>query len=553
MAQTKYARCGDLSLAYHVIGQGNIDLVIANSFISHLELDAIASEIKAWYDRMGSYCRILVFDKAGVGLSDPVPKVRSIDDRAAEIEAVMDAAGFGAAVLMGISEGGPASILFAATRPDRVKALILTGTFARSPVDWDDLFRDPAEVVARLRATMGDAYAPSLEQVARIQPIGRAVQSHWGTGEAIQILLPSSPYPRAQLATAERMSASPGMARATVEAALRIDVRSVLPTISVPTLVIHAIDDVVPIQGARYVADHIPGARLMEIEGHDHAPWISDPDRISNAIEEFVTGTYGAPRQTQRALKTVLFTDMVESTARAAAMGDERWRVVLERFDQATTTLAARFGGTVVKSTGDGHLATFEGPTHAIRCAEALLRDAESLGIEIRAGIHTGECELMGDDLGGIAVHIAARIMSLAGPGEILVSSSLRDLVVGSGIGFDERGLHELKGVPGEWHLLAVDPQGAHPGTNEATLASLPTPSARSAMRRSDRAVASAARHAPWLLRGLGASPHRAVAADQAVSPALHRLGLVFNMSGIAGVRAVLTGRELPGIREVTR
>ncbi|HYA69681.1 MAG TPA: adenylate/guanylate cyclase domain-containing protein [Acidimicrobiales bacterium] len=503
MAQTKYARCDDLSLAYQVVGHGDIDLVMASSFVSHVELNATSPEIKAWYDRMGTYCRILVFDKAGVGLSDPVPKVCSIDDRAAEIEAVMDAAQFSTAVLMGISEGGPASILFAATRPDRVKALILTGTFARSPVDWDDLFRDPVEVSERLRATMGDSYAPSPEQVARFQPTGRAVQSNWGTGETLKVLLPSAPS-LAQLGTAERMSASPGMARATLEAAFRIDVRSVLPTISVPTLVIHATDDPIPIQGARYLADHIPGARLIEIVGHDHAPWISDPDRISDAIEEFLTGTRGAPRQTQRALKTVLFTDMVESTARAAAMGDERWRVVLERFDQVTTSLAARFGGTIVKSTGDGHLATFEGPTHAIRCAEQLLKDAESLGVEIRAGIHTGECELMGDDLGGIAVHIAARIMSLAAPGEILVSSSLRDLVVGSGIGFDERGSHELKGVPGQWHLLAVDPKGAQPGTPEARLASLPTPSARSAMRRSDRAVASAARHAPWLLRGLG-------------------------------------------------
>ena len=504
MAETKYAQGGDLSLAYHVVGQGNIDLVVANSFISHLEVDAILPEVNAWYDRLGAYCRILVFDKAGVGLSDPVPKVRSIDDRAAEIEAVMDAAGFGAAVLLGISEGGPASILFAATRPDRVKALILTGTFARSPVDWDDLLGDPTEVSERMRITMGDGYAPSPEQVAKFQPIGQALKSNWGTGETIRLLLPSAPASQAQLATAERMSASPGMARATMEAALRIDVRSVLPALSVPTLVIHATDDLIPVQGARYLADHIPGAKLMEIAGNDHAPWIRDPDQISNAIEEFLTGTHRAQRQTQRALRTVLFTDMVGSTARAASVGDERWRMILERFDQATRGLASQFGGTVVKSTGDGHLATFEGPTHAIRCAEELVKTSESQNVEIRVGIHTGECELMGDDLGGIAVHIAARIMSLASPGEVLVSSSLRDLVVGSGIGFDERGPHELKGVPGEWHLLAVDPNGAQPGTAEATLASLPTPSARSAMRRSDRAVATAARHVPWLLRGLG-------------------------------------------------
>lgn len=501
MPQTKYATCGDLSIAYQVVGEGPIDLVVASSFVSHLELNLTSPEIKAWYDRMASFCRMLVFDKAGVGLSDPVPKVCSIDDRAAEIEAVMDAAGFDTAVLMGISEGGPASIFFAATRPGRVKALILTGTFACSPVSWDDVDRDPKEVSERLRVALGDAYAPSPEQVARLQPLGRAVRSSWGTGETVKVLLPSARASLAQLGMVERMSASPGMARATVEAALRIDVRSVLPTISTPTLVIHATDDPIPIQGARYLADHIPGARLLEIDGHDHAPWITDPDRIADAIEEFLTGTHGSPRRTHRALKTVLFSDIVGSTAIAAAMGDERWRGVLERLGETTTTLAERFGGGVVKSTGDGHLATFDGPTHAIRCAEALHEGAEPLGVEVRVGIHTGECELMGDDIGGIAVHIASRILSQAAAGETLVSSAVRDLVVGSGIGFDERGSYELKGVPGRWLLLAVDPKGAKPGSPEATLAALPTPSARSAMRRTDRAVATVARHAPWLLR----------------------------------------------------
>ena len=289
-----------------------------------------------------------------------------------------------------------------------------------------------------------------------------------------------------------------------MEAALRIDVRSVLPAISVPTLVIHATDDLIPVQGARYLADHIPGAKLMEIEGNDHAPWISDPDQISNAIEEFLTGTHRAPRQIPTCAEDGSLHRHGRINRTGCSRWGERWRLVLERFDQVTKSLASRFGGTVVKNTGNGHLATFEGPTHAIRCAEELVKTTESKSIEIRVGIRTGECELMGDDLGGIAVHIAARVVLLASPGEILVSSSLRDLVVGSGIGFDERGLHEFKGVPGEWHLLAVDPNGAQPGTAEATLASLPTPSAKSAMRRSDRAVATAARHAPWLLRGLG-------------------------------------------------
>jgi pimeloyl-ACP methyl ester carboxylesterase len=501
--QTKYAQYGDdLSLAYQVFGEGSIDLVLASSFISHIELAWTSPETKAWYDQLASFCRVLLFDKAGVGLSDPVPKVRSIDDRAAEIEAVMDAAGFSDAVVMGISEGGPAAIWFAATRPERVKALILTGTFAYAGIGWDDMDSDPEEVAERLRSTIGEGYAPSAEQVARIQPIGRAARSNWGSGEALHVLLPSVKS-LAQLGMFERMSASPGMARVTLESTFRIDVRSVLPTIDVPTLVVHATDDPVPVQGGRYLADHIPGARLVEVEGHDHAPFLSDPDRISRTIEEFLTGTNAPSRQSQRALKTVLFTDIVSSTARAAAMGDERWSALLQRFGEITTGLADRFGGTVVKSTGDGHLATFEGPTYAIRCAEALRTDAEALDIEIRTGVHTGECELIGDDIGGIAVHIAARIMSHAAPGEILVSSSLRDLVVGSGIGFDDRGSHELKGVPGQWQLLAVNPNGPQAGSSEATLVSLATPSARSAMRRSDRAVATIARRTPWLLRGL--------------------------------------------------
>jgi class 3 adenylate cyclase len=329
----------------------------------------------------------------------------------------------------------------------------------------------------------------------------RAARSNWGSGETLHVLVPSVKS-LGLLGMSERMCASPGMARVTVESVFRIDVRAVLPTIDVPTLVIHATDDPIPVQGGRYLADHIPGARLVEVDGHDHAPWTNDPDRITRTIEEFLTGTHAPSRQSQRALKTVLFTDIVSSTARAAAIGDERWSALLQRFGEVTTDLAERFGGTVVKSTGDGHLATFEGPTYAIRCAEALRSDAEALDIEIRTGVHTGECELIGDDIGGIAVHIAARIMSFAAPGEILVSSSLRDLVVGSGIGFDDRGSHELKGVPGQWQLLAVNPNGPQPGSSEATLASLATPSPLSAMRRSDRAVASLARRTPWLLRG---------------------------------------------------
>ena len=299
------------------------------------------------------------------------------------------------------------------------------------------------------------------------------------------------------------------MARATMESNIRIDVRPILPTLAVPTLVIHARDDVIPVQCGRYLADHIPVARYLEVDGADHAPWFTEPDTILTGIEEFLTGSHAAPSQSHRALRTVLFTDMVASTQHAAATGDERWRAVLQRFGEFTADLTDRFGGTVVQSTGDGHLITFDGPTQAIRCAEALRADAETLGIEIRAGIHTGECELLDNGIGGIAVHIAARILGQAGAGEILVSRTVRDLVVGSGTAFEDRGRVELRGVPGHWQLLAVDPHGARAGSAEAKLASTPTPGPQAGMRRSDRAIEVMARRTPWILRGMARASRR--------------------------------------------
>jgi class 3 adenylate cyclase len=293
------------------------------------------------------------------------------------------------------------------------------------------------------------------------------------------------------------------MARATLEAVFRVDVRPLLSTIAAPTLVIHAREDVVPVQHGRYIADHIPGARMLEVDGNDHVPWLADPDKILTVIEEFLTGSHGAPSPSRRALRTVLFTDIVASTQHAAATGDERWRAVLQRFGEITAEDTRRFGGTLIKSTGDGHLATFDGPTQAIRCAEALRDNAEQLGIEIRIGIHTGECELLESDIGGIAVHIAARILGQAGAGEILVSRTVRDLVVGSGTGFEDRGSVELRGVPGTWQILAVDRRGPPAGSAEAELASTPTPGPQTAMRRVDRAVAVMAKRTPWILRGM--------------------------------------------------
>ena len=504
MAETSYAPCGDLSLAYQVIGDGPVELVWAGSFASHVELFWTMPEYQSLMENLGTFARILLFDKAGVGLSDPVPRVPTLDERAAEIEAVMDAAGFGNAAILGVSEGGPAAILFAATRPERTRALILTGTMSYNFFHaWDDLELDAAELRARAVCELGEDYAPSAEWIAHAQEFGRAIRSAWGSGEATKSVI--SGVRSTRLAgMLERMCASPGMARVVAEAGWRIDVRPILPTIAVPTLVLHARDDpVVPVQLGRYLANHIPGARMVELAGVDHAPWFTEPDRIATEIEELLTGSHAAPSLSRRALRTVLFTDIVASTRHAAATGDERWRAVLHRFDELTVELTERFGGTVVESTGDGHLITFDGPTQAIRCAEALRADVEALGIEIRAGIHTGECELRDNNIGGIAVHIAARIVGQAGAGEILVSRTVRDLVVGSGTGFEDRGSVELRGVPGTWQLLAVDPHGPRAGSAEAELVSTPTPGPRTAMRRSDRAVATMARHTPWILRGV--------------------------------------------------
>jgi pimeloyl-ACP methyl ester carboxylesterase/class 3 adenylate cyclase len=503
VAETSYASCGDLSLAYQVFGDGPVELVVVMPFVSHIELAWTLPQFKAFVEQLGTFCRVALFDKAGVGLSDPVPKVRTLEDRAAEIEAVMDAVGFGQAVVAGLSDGGPVAMMFAATRPERVRALILCATYAFNPGEWDDMDRDPAELRARYLSEVGEEYTPSIEQLARWLEAVRAVRSGWGSGAAASISAPSVRSIR-QLAMLERMSASPGMARASFEAAFRTDVRPILPTITVPTLVIHAREDqAVAVQGGRYLAHHIPGARYLEVEGVDHAPFLTEPDKILTGIEEFLTGSHAAPAQSHRALRTVLFTDMVASTQHAAAAGDERWRAVLHRFGEITAELTERFGGTVVNSTGDGYLATFDGPTQAIRCAEALRVDTDTLGIEIRAGIHTGECELLDTDIGGLAVHIAARILAQAGAGEILVSRTVRDLVVGSGTGFEDRGSVELRGVPGTWQLLAVDRHGARAGSAEAQLVSTPTPGPRTAMRRSDRAVALMARRTPWILRGM--------------------------------------------------
>jgi class 3 adenylate cyclase len=511
--ETQYARCGDLSLAYQVFGSGPLDVVVSGSFVTNVEVMWGSPEFTAFFDRIGTFARVMIFDKAGVGLSDPVPKVRTIEERVDEIEALMDTAGFDQAAVIGFSEGGSASILLAATRPERVRALVLIGSTAVFPVsanqDWEEVIdMEPSAVADLVRSLIGAQYAPAEHQIARLQGVGRAVRDAWGKGEAMSLFMPSI-RSRQQLGMIERVSASPGMARAALSALTGLDLRSVLPTLRTPTLVVHAIDDLVPVQFGRHLADHIPGARMLEVPGRDHPPWLYEGDLTVTAIEEFLTGSH-ARAQGQRALRTILFTDIVGSTRRAAEMGDERWHALLDRHDQLTRGTVEHHGGRVIKSTGDGHLGTLDGPAQAIRCAEALLAAVEPIGIQLRIGIHTGECELMGDDIGGIGVHIGARIMAEAAPGEIMVSSTVRDLVIGSGIGFQSRGTHSLKGVPGEWQLMAVDGAGPHPASREARLAAHPTPPVSEGLRRGDRMMAAVTRRAPGVVRGLSRLSSRA-------------------------------------------
>jgi class 3 adenylate cyclase len=331
------------------------------------------------------------------------------------------------------------SLLFAATYPDRVQALVCIGGMARSTETDDYPLGTPAQALIEA----------GIELVA----------PYWGQGAMIEVVAPSAaddPEARAMLARLERASASPGMLGQLAQQFLDIDVRHVVPSVHVPTLILHRrYDRLVNVRHGRWLADHLPNARLVELPGDDHAIWYEDPETTLGEIQEFLTGARDAP-EPDRVLATVLFTDIVDSTRTASELGDQRWREVLERYQRAVTAALGRFGGREVKSTGDGHLATFDGPARAIRCAQAIVDSSEALGIHLRAGMHTGECEVMGDDIGGIAVHIAARVSGLAGPDEVLVSRTVKDLVAGSGIEFTDRGTHTLKGVPDSWQLYAA-------------------------------------------------------------------------------------------------
>ena len=436
--ETRYAKSGGVHVAYQVTGAGP-DLVLVPGWVSHVEYTWENSSFSRFLQRLASFSRLILLDRRGTGLSDRVAELPTLEERMDDVRAVMDAVGSERAALFGISEGGPMCMLFAATYPERTSALVLYGTLVKGMQDADA------------------SWAPSKEQVEAFLDV---IEKKWGTGITLDLFGPSvaqDERERQYWARFERLAVSPGAARVLLQMVADTDVRHVLPAIRVPTLIVHRSGDrATPVEGARHIAAHIPGAKYVELPGEDHFAWIGDADAVLDEVEEFLTGARQVP-EPDRVLATVLFTDIVGSTARAAELGDQQWRDLLTSHHAVVRSELARFRGREVKTAGDGFLATFDGPARAIRCACAVRDAVRSLGIEIRAGLHTGECELMGDDVGGIAVHTGARVAASAAPGEVLVSSTVKDLVAGSRLRFADRGTHDLRGVPGEWRLFAVE------------------------------------------------------------------------------------------------
>jgi pimeloyl-ACP methyl ester carboxylesterase len=443
--RTRYARNGDVSLAYEVFGQGERDIVVTFGWVGSYASAWDNPEHARWLERIGTLGRVIVWDKRGTGLSDRVPPERlpTMEERMDDLRAVLDAAGSERAVVFGISEGSSLSALFAATHPERVESLILYGGFARlvrsDDYPWGPTREESEEFARRAGETWGSDAQSLLKLWAPSVADDPAAQDDWNRWMVV--------------------GASPAAAVAWLGMVAETDIRSALPAITQPTLVIHREDDVImPIGHGRYLAEHIPGARFVALPGPDHLWWI-DGDAILDEVESFLTGA-PARREPDRLLATVMFTDIVESTRRAAELGDARWRALTERHDSLVRRELDRFRGREVKTLGDGFLATFDGPGRAIRCASAIRAGVAPLGLELRAGLHTGECEVIGDDIGGLAVNIGARVGAKAQAGEVLVSQTVRDLVAGSGFAFVDRGQHELKGVPGVWRLYAVGSAG---------------------------------------------------------------------------------------------
>ena len=428
LPDTRYALSGDVNIAYQTMGDGPVDIVVVPGIASHIEFLHELPGYTSFLHRLATFARVTTFDKRGQGLSDDVSDAPSLEQRVDDFRAVMESIGSQRAVLLGFSEGSPMSAFFAAAHPDRVSQLILFGGFANSWIT--------EEVISR-----------------RVKL--------WGTGALIKAANPSQATNKeavSRFAKFERLSASPGAFRAYMALNRMIDVTSILPTVRVPTLVLHRRTDVlVPVERGRDLAARIPGAKFIEYPDGDHLPWTGDVEAVVGDIREFVTGEReSSSSDVERILTTVLFTDIVDSTSIAGEMGDQRWTRLLDSHDEIARQLIAKHRGHLVKTTGDGILATFDGPGRAVRCALSLGPAARQVGLSLRAGLHTGEIEMRGADIGGIAVHAAARVMAKCQPGEVLVSRVVTDLVAGAGLKFSERGSQELKGLPGRWDLFAA-------------------------------------------------------------------------------------------------
>jgi len=437
---THYAKSGDVNIAYQVVGDGPRDLVYVPGFVSNIEVMWEDRGLAGFLDRLAAFSRLIIFDKRGTGLSDSVPvdRLPTLEVRMDDLRAVMDAVGSERAFLFGHSEGGNMCVLFAATFPERVGGMILTGSYAKR-IRSDDY-----------------PWAPTREErLAEIEE----VEQHWGEETTVGAYAPSradDPSFQAWLQRYSRLSASPQAAAALMRMNSEIDVTTILPTIRVPTLLLYRQGDGdVNVEEGRYIASRIHEARLVELAGADHFFWAGDSDTMLGEIEEFVTGQRTAA-PSERVLATVLFTDIVGSTRMAVDLGDREWRDLLGRHNAMVRSELARWQGVEITTTGDGFLARFDGPVRAIRCAKAVSSGVESLGIEVRCGVHTGELEIVDADVAGLAVHIGARVAALAGPGEVLVSRTVKDLVAGSGIEFVSRGVHDLKGFPEPWEVFAV-------------------------------------------------------------------------------------------------
>jgi pimeloyl-ACP methyl ester carboxylesterase len=431
---TRYARSGELSIAYQTVGEGP-DVVFVPGFMSHVELNWEYPFVAVWLERVTTYARLTILDKRGTGLSDRPSGLGTFEERMDDVRAVMDAAGIERATLVGVSEGGAMSALMAATHPDRVDSLVLLAAACPGVFSFSDE-----------------------ERTAILDNVERG----WNTGLVIDGFVQDAPDQAGVLpglARFERYCCTPSIAREIMRRTLESDIRSILPSVTVPTLVVQQVDDpIVPSEHARYYAGEIPGARLELLPGDFHASWrTARYEKTMSLTQEFVTGDApSAPARIERVLSTVLFTDIADSTVMASDLGDARWRELLDGHDVAAAQEVAGHGGVLVKSTGDGILARFDGPSRAVACAHALRRRADGLGLRTRAGAHTGEIELRGDDIGGIAVHIASRVAGLAGAGEVLVSRTVKDLSVGADITFEDRGEHPLKGVPDPWQVYAT-------------------------------------------------------------------------------------------------